>query len=123
MLPRVWRFIAAFAKIRVIPRAWSSAGVQAIIALIRLEAAFGHMHTNDRSWRDAERFHALKVGRHVGLADQHVAYANVLQMIAERRLSDTQRPAVPVRAVRTHVTPGVETHARRAADRRLHVGV
>src|SRR6266478_153147 len=44
-------------------------------------------------------------------------------MVAESRLADPQRPAVPVRAVRAHVAAGVERHPRGAADRRLHIGV
>ena len=66
--------------------------------------------------------HAFEIGRHVGLADQHIAHADLLEVIAQRRLADAQRPAVPVRAVRAHVAAGVEAHARGAADRRLHVG-
>ena len=59
----------------------------------------------------------------MGLADQHVAHADLFQVIAECRLADPQRRAVPVRAVRAHVAAGVKTHPRRAADRRLHIGV
>src|SRR6185437_11914010 len=63
------------------------------------------------------------VGRHVRFTDQHIAHADLLEVIAERRLADTQRPAIPVRTVRAHVAPSIERHARWAADRRLHIGV
>ena len=111
------------AQIIVVGRARPPRGMQAVVALIRLEAAFRHVHADDRVRRDAEILQALQVGRHVRLADQHVAHADLLQVIAERRLADAQRPAVPVRAVRAHVAAGVERHPRRAADRRLHIGV
>ena len=97
--------------------------MQAVVALIGLEAAFGDVHADHRIRADAERLHAFEVGRHVGLADQHVAHADFLEVIAEGRLADPQRPAVPVRAVRAHVAAGVERHPRRTADRRLHIGL
>ena len=111
------------AQIIVVGRARPTGRMQAVVALIRLEAAFRHVHADDRVRRDAEILQAFQVGRHVGLADQHVAHADLLQVIAERRLADAQRPAVPVRAVRAHVAAGIERHPRRAADRRLHIGV
>jgi hypothetical protein len=49
-----------------------------------------------------------QVRRHMRLADQHIAHADLLQMIAQRRFADAQRPAIPVRAVRAHVAAGVE---------------
>ena len=97
--------------------------MQAVVALIGLEAALADMHADDGIRRDAERLQSFEIGRHVGLADQHVAHADVFQVIAQGRLADAQWPAVPVRAVRAHVAAGVETHPRRAADRRLHIGV
>ncbi|MHC2742940.1 hypothetical protein ACVMFA_008737 [Bradyrhizobium liaoningense] len=97
--------------------------MQAVVALVRLEAAFGDVHADDRFRGNAERLHALEVGRHVGLADQHVAHADLLEVIAERGLANAQRPAVPMRAVRAHVAPGVERHPRGPTDRRLHIGV
>ena len=81
------------------------------------------MHADDRVRGDPQHLQAFEIWRHVGLADQHVAHADLVQMIAERRLADTQRPAVPVRAVRAHVAAGIERHPRGAADRRLHIGV
>ena len=123
VLPRVRRVVALLAQIVVVGRPRPPGRMQAVVALIGLEAAFRHMHADDRVRRDAELLHAFEVGRHVGLADQHVAHADLLQVIAERRLADPQRPAVPVRAVRAHVAAGVEPHPRRAADRRLHIGV
>ena len=97
--------------------------MQAVVALIGLEAAFRHVHADDGVRGDAEILQAFEVGRHMRLADQHVADADLLQVIAERRLADAQRPAVPVRAVRAHVAAGIERHPRGAADRRLHIGV
>ena len=123
VLPRVRRFESAAAQILVVFRARPSGRMQPVIALVRLEAAFGDMHADHRFRRDAERLHAFEVGRHVGLADQHVAHADLVQVIAQRGLADAQRPAVPVRAVRAHVAPGVERHPRRPADRRLHIGL
>ena len=123
VLPRVRRIVAVLAQIIVVGRARPPGRMQAVVALIGLEPAFRHMHADDRVWRDAEILQAFEVGRHVGLADQHVAHADLLQVIAERRFADAQRPAVPVRAVRAHVAAGIERHPRRAADRRLHIGV
>jgi hypothetical protein len=56
------------------------------------------------------------------LADQHGAHAKLGKVIAQSRFVDPQREAVPVRAVRAHVAPGVKAHPRRPADRRLHIG-
>ena len=123
MLPRVRRVVAVPAQIVVVARARPPGRMQAVVALIGLEAAFRHMHADDRVRRDAEHLQAFEIGRHVGLADQHVAHADLLQVVAQRRLADAQRPAVPVRAVRAHVAAGVEAHPRGAADRRLHIGV
>ena len=52
--------------------------MQAVVALIGFEAAFRHVHADDRVRRDAEILQAFEVGRHVGLADQHVADADLL---------------------------------------------
>ena len=123
VLPRVWRVVAVLAQIIVVGRARPPGRMQAVVALIGLEAAFRHMHADDGVLRNAEILQALQVGRHMRLADQHVADADLLQVIAERRFADAQRPAVPVRAVRAHVAAGIERHPRRAADRRLHIGV
>ena len=123
MLPGIFRLIAVLAQVSIIARARPAGRMQAVVALVRLEAALRDMNADDRIRRDAEHLHAFEVGGHVGLADQHVAHADLLQVIAERRLADAQRPAVPVRAVRAHVAPGIEGHARGAADRRLHIGV
>src|SRR3954451_23998901 len=42
-------------------------------------------------------------------------------MVAEGRFADSQRKTVPVRAMRTHVSARIKAHARRSADRGLHV--
>src|SRR5215467_13643133 len=101
MLPGIGCFESLIAQIFVVFRTRASRRVQAVVALIGLEAAFGDVYADNRLRWDAELLHAFEVRRHVGLADQHVAHPDLLQMIAERRLADTQRPAVPVRAVRT----------------------
>ena len=123
VLPRVGRVVAVLAQIIVVGRARPSGRMQAVVALIGLEPAFRHMHADDRVLGNAEILQALQVRRHMGLADQHVADADLLQVIAERGFADPQRPAVPVRTVRAHVAAGIERHPRRAADRRLHIGV
>ena len=46
------------------------------------------MHADDRIRRDAERLQSFEIRRHVGLADQHVAHADLLQMIADSGLAD-----------------------------------
>jgi hypothetical protein len=97
--------------------------MQAVIALIGLETAFGHMHADDRVRRNPQHFHTFKVRRHVRLANQHIAHSDFLEMIAQRRFADAQRPAIPVRAMRAHIAAGIEGHARGAANRRLHIGV
>ncbi len=96
--------------------------VQAVVALVGVEAALGDAHADDGAGIDAEPLHALRVGAHVRLADEHGAHAQRAQVVAERHLADLERIAVPGGAVRAHVAAGVEAHARGAADGRLHVG-
>ena len=123
MLPGIGRVVSVFAQIGIVGRSRPAGRMQAVVALIGLKAAFRHMHADDRIRSDPEVFQAFEVRRHMGLSDQHVAYADLGEMIAERRLADTERPAVPVRAVRAHIAAGIEAHPRRAADRRLHIGI
>jgi hypothetical protein len=123
VLPRVRRVVAVLAQIIVIGRPRPTGRMQSIVAFVRLEPAFRHVHADNGVRRNTEILQALEVGRHMGLADQHVADADLLQVIAERRFADAKRPAVPVRTVRAHVTAGIERHPRRPADRRLHIGV
>ena len=123
VLPGVGRVVSVFAQVCIVARAGPAGRMQAVVALKGLEAAFGDMHADDRVRRNPQHSHAFEIRRHVGLADQHIAHADLLQMIAQRRFTDAQRPAIPVRAVRTHVAAGIEGHARGAADRRLHIGV
>src|SRR3954469_25270846 len=123
MLPGIGRIKALLAQIFVVFRTRPPRGMQAVVTLIGLKPAFGDVHADHRFRRDAERLHAFEIGRHVGLADQHVAHAELLEVIAEGGFADPQRPAVPVRAVRAHVAPGVERHPRGTADRRLHIGL
>ncbi len=123
VLPRIGGVVAVLAQIIVVGRPRPTGRMQAVIALIRLEAAFRHVHADDGVLGDAEILQPLQVGRHMRLADQHVADADLLQVIAERRFANAQWPAVPVRAVRAHVAAGIERHPRRPADRRLHIGV
>jgi len=122
MLPGIISLKSLLAQIAVIARAGPVVGMQAVVALIGFEAAFRHMHADHRIRRDPQRLQAFDIRRHMGLADQHVAHADLLQVVAERGLADPQRPAVPVRTMRAHVAAGIERHPRRAADRRLHVG-
>ncbi len=95
MLPRVGRVVSAFAQICVVARTGPAGRMQSVVALIGLEAAFGDMHADDRVRRDAERASAFEVGRHVGLADQHIAHADFLQMIAQ---ASARRPAAASRS-------------------------
>ena len=108
MLPGIDRLISAFAQVSIIFRSWPAGRMQAVIALIRLETAFRDMHANDRVRRNAEQFEAFQVRRHMGFADQHITYADLLEVIAQRWLAHAQWPAVPVRAMRTHVAAGIE---------------
>jgi hypothetical protein len=78
VLPWVVGVVALPAQIIVVGRARASCRMQAVVALIGLEAAFRYMHADDRVGRDAEVLQAFEVGRHVGLADQHVADADLL---------------------------------------------
>ena len=57
--------------------------VQAVVALERLEAALRQQHADVRGRVDAEPFHALDVGGHVGLADQRRAHAERAEVIAQ----------------------------------------
>jgi len=95
--------------------------VDAVVALVGVEAALGDPLPDLRGGVDAEARHAHQVGAHVGLADQHRAYAERTQVIADGHLSDLERDEVPARAVCMHVAPGVVAHPRGAADRRLRV--
>jgi hypothetical protein len=97
--------------------------MQSVIALIGLKAAFCDVHADDGVGRNPEHFQAFEVRRHVRLADQHIAYADLLEMVAQCRLADAQWPAAPVRAMRTHIAAGIERHPRGATDWRLHIGV
>jgi hypothetical protein len=54
--------------------------MQAVIALKRPEAAFRDMHADHRC--NPRHFHAFEIRRHVGLADQHIAQSDLLEMIA-----------------------------------------
>src|SRR4029079_8641790 len=96
--------------------------VQAVVALVGGADALGDAHADDRGRINAEALHALAVGAHVGLADQNRLHPERTQIVAERQLAHFQRVAVPRRAVRLHIAPGVEAHARGATHRRLHVG-
>ncbi len=96
--------------------------VQAVVALVGVEAAFGDAHADDGARIDAEPLHALAVGAHVRLADEDGIDAERAQVVAERHLAHFERDAVPGGAVRLHVAAGVEAHARGAAHGRLHVG-
>ena len=62
--------------------------MQAVVALVGLEAAFRHMHADDQIRRNPEHLQAFEVRRHVRLADQHIAHAGFLQVIAERLLAE-----------------------------------
>jgi hypothetical protein len=118
MFPRVVGIVSVLAQVRIVLRTRPPGRVQTVVAFVWLEAAFRGMHADDRVGRDAEHLHAFEIGRHVRLADQHIAHVDLLQMVAQCRLADAQRPAVPVRAMRAHVAAGVEAHARGTADRR-----
>ena len=97
--------------------------VQPVVALERIEPAFGQLDADLRPGVDAEPLHAPCVRDHVGLADDHRGDADPAEMVAEGRLAHAQRKAVPGRAVRAAVAPGVGGHPRGAAEGRLHVGV
>src|SRR5581483_4255019 len=127
-MPRVFAVIALVVEIEIVARpprriahAVRAHAVQAVVALIRLEAAFGDAHADDRLRIDAESLHALDVGFHVGLAGERGAHAERAQVIAHGHLADLEWKAVPRRAVRLHVAAGIGAHPRRAADRRLHM--
>ena len=96
--------------------------VQPIVALVRIEAAFGDPHADDRLRIDAEPLHAFAVRLHMGLADQNSVKTERTQIIAHGHLAHLERKAVPGGAVRGDITAGIEAHARGAADRRLHIG-
>ena len=67
--------------------------------------------------------HALRVRRHVRLADKGGAHAKRPQEIANGVLRDAQGDIVPVRAVGGHVAAGIGAHAAGAANGRLAVGM
>ena len=128
VVPRVVAGVALAVEIAVVARelrvvaAIGAGGVQAIVALVGVEAALRHAHADNRVRVDAQPLHALDVGTHVRLADQSRLHPERAQVVAERHLPHVQRDAVPGGAVRANVAAGVEAHARGTADRRLHVG-
>ena len=69
--------------------------MQPVVALVGIEAALGDAHADDGIGIDAEPLHALGVGAHVRLADQHRLHAERAQVVAERHLAHLQRHAVP----------------------------
>src|SRR5262249_32632776 len=103
-------------------RAIGAARVQAVVALAGIKAAFGYAHADNGLRIDAEALHAFFIRGHVGLPDEHGLDAERTKIITHGHLADLERDAVPVRAVRLHIAAGVEAHARRPANRRLHVG-
>ena len=128
IVPGVVAAIALVVEVAVVARhlrvvaAVGALRVQPIVALEGVEAALGNAHADDGVGIDAEPGHALGVGAHVRLADQRRAYAQRPQVVTQRHLADLERHRVPHRAVRLHVAPRVEAHARRPAHRRLHIG-
>ena len=52
VLPRVRRIVAVLAQIIVVGRPRPPGRMQSIVALVRLEPAFRHMHADDRVWRE-----------------------------------------------------------------------
>ncbi len=127
-MPGVGAFIAMAAQILVIHRL-ANAGefgleafrIKAVITLVSVKAAFLDPRANGAFGRKAEALHPLHIGFHMGLADEVHAHAQRAEVIAQRHLADLQRKAVHMRAVAVAVATGVETHARAAADRRLHI--
>jgi hypothetical protein len=97
-------------------------GMLAVVALPRLETAFGHEQPDIGLARQAEPRHAIDVAAKMRLARNGDAYAMRLQVIAERHLPDRQRDEVPRRAMREHRAPRIERGARGPAHGRLHEG-
>ena len=128
IVPGIFPGVALVVEVMVVARhlrivaAVGPEPVQAVVALERIKSALGHAHADDRPRVDAEPLHALAVGAHVRLADQHRAHAEGAQIVAEGHLADLQGHAVPAGTVRLHIAAGVEAHARGPAHGRLHVG-
>ena len=124
VVPGVGAVIAALPEPAVVGevRVGGHVGMQPVVALIGLEAAFGEEDAGIARRVDAEAGHALPVSRHVRLADERGAQPERTQPVAEREFAHRQRDIVPGGAVAEHVAPRVEGHARGAADRRLAVG-
>ena len=118
-------FVVEIAVVARQPRIVAPVGpdaVQTVVALVGIEAALGHPHPDDRCRIDTKPLHPFDVRLHVGLADERRRDPERTQIVAERHLADLERKSIPRRTVRLHVAPGVEAHARGAADRRLHIG-
>src|SRR3954453_18639445 len=79
VLPWIWRLKTLFAQVLIVarPRAYAFARMQAVVPLVGLKTALRHMLADDGVRRDAERLQAFEVRRHMGLADQHVAHADL----------------------------------------------
>ena len=124
IVPGVGAVVAALPQPAVIGKVRIDAdvGMQPVVPLIRLEAAFRKQHAGIACRVDAEPLHALPVGGHMRLADQRRAQSERTQPVAEREFAHRQRHVVPGGAVAEHVAPGIEGHPRRAADRRLAIG-
>ena len=104
----------------VLPRA---IGVQAIVTLERIKAAFRSRHTDLAFRVYPQPGHPLEIGGHVGFAHQNRPRPGRAQVIAQCRLAHPQRHSVPGRAMAAHIAPRIGRHTRRPADRRLHIGV
>ena len=105
VFPRIGTTEAALSQIGVVSRirVERPVGMKPVVALVRLEAAFGDRDA-DRGIRiDLEPFHALSIRDHMGLADNSRAHAERPQMIAERRLAHAQRNSVPSGAMRAAI--------------------
>src|SRR3990167_2551064 len=108
-LPGIAAIKAVAAKIIVVGRSrivWAI-GVEPVVALVWFESTFCDGDSYRRLRVDAEPFHSLRVGDHVGLPDDDRAHAKRAKMIAKSRRADPQRKPVPRCSVRTAVSAGV----------------
>ena len=95
--------------------------MQAVVALIRIEAGLADQAADLRPLVQPEPRHALFVRHHVGLADDSSAHTDRAEIVPKGQLADRQRHPVPGGAVAKDGSPGIERRARRAADGRLHI--
>ena len=97
-------------------------GMDAVIVFERLEPGLRHDDADVRRGIEPQPRQALAIGDQVRLPDDGGTDAERPQVVADGKLADGKRDAVPGRAMTEHRAARVEARARRSAYGGLHVG-